>query len=346
VKHREGTRPRRLSAGCRAVLGALLLLLAADLATAHPLAPSLLDLRETGPGRFAVLWRRPQLLPVGAHPEPLLPGHCHPAMPPVEKEEGAALVTRWTVECGRAGLIGGSLAMRGLAETGSEVLVRVVLADGRRLQTVLRPDAPSFVLPAAQSAAGAASAYLRLGIEHLLSGWDHLAFVLGLVLLVGGRRRLLGTITAFTLGHSVTLSLATLRLVRLPPALIEAAIALSILVLAVELARERSTLLGQHPSLMAAGFGLLHGLGFAGALARVGLPLREIPLALLSFNVGIELGQIGFVLGVLGLGLLLGPVLRRLPAWSTAVPAYGIGTLAAFCVFERVAGLLPLTWIR
>jgi hydrogenase/urease accessory protein HupE len=339
VKDRGGTRHWRLSAGCRAVLGVLLLPLAADLAAAHPLAPSLLDLRETGLGRFAVLWRRPQLLPVGARPEPLLPGHCHTATPLVEKEEGAALVTRWTADCGRAGLTGESVAVRGLAETGSDVLVRVVLADGRRLQAVLRPDAPSFVLPAVQSAAGAASGYLRLGIEHLLTGWDHLAFVLGLVLLVGGRRRLLGTITAFTLGHSVTLSLAALGLVRLPPAFIEAAIALSILVLAVEVARDRPTLLGQRPWLMAAGFGLLHGLGFAGALARVGLPRREIPLALLSFNVGIELGQIGFVLAVLGLGLLVGPVLRRLPAWSTALPAYVIGTLAAFWMFERVAGL-------
>ena len=328
----------------RAVLGALLLLLlqGAGPAAAHPLAPSLLDLREEAPGRMAVLWRRPQLMPVGADPEPVLPSSCHTVAPPVEAPEGDALVTRWTVDCGRAGLTGASVAVSGLADAGSDVLLRVILADGRRLRTVrtvLRPNAPSFLLPAAQSPAGVAAGYLTLGIEHLLTGPDHLAFVLGLVLLVGSRRRLLGTITAFTLGHSVTLSLAALGFVRLPPAPIEAAIALSILALAVELARERPTALGRRPWLMAAGFGLLHGLGFAGALAQVGLPAEEIPLALLSFNVGIELGQIGFVLAVLGLGLASSPLLRRLPVRSTALPTYLIGTLAAFWMFERLASL-------
>ncbi len=325
--------------GSGVLAGALLVLLGPGLAAAHPLAPSLLDLREETPGRIAVLWRRPQLLPVGARPEPLLPGRCRIAAPPVETLEGAALVTRWTADCGRAGLTGERIAVNGLAEAGSDVLLRVVLADGRSLRTVLRADAPSFDLPAEQSSAGVAAGYLSLGIEHLLTGPDHLAFVLGLVLLVRSRRRLLGTITAFTLGHSVTLALAALGFVRLPPAPIEAAIALSILVLAVELARERPTPLGRRPWLMAAGFGLLHGLGFAGALAQVGLPAGEIPLALLSFNVGIELGQIGFVLAVLGLGLALSPFLRRLPAWSTAIPTYVIGSLAAFWMFERLAGL-------
>jgi hydrogenase/urease accessory protein HupE len=324
----------------RAALGALLLLLAAGPAAPHPLAPSLLDLRETAPGRIAVLWRRPLLMPVGAHPEPVLPSSCRTvAPPPVEVSEGDALVTRWTVDCGRVGLTGGTIAVSGLAEAGSDALLRVIRADGRSLRAVLRPNAPSFILPVAQSPTGVAAGYLSLGIEHLLTGPDHLVFVLGLVLLVGSRRRLLGTITAFTLGHSVTLSLAALGFVRLPPAPIEAAIALSILVLAVELARERPTVLGRRPWLMAAGFGLLHGLGFAGALAQVGLPVEEIPLALLSFNVGIELGQIGFVLAILGLGLGLRPLLRRLPAWSVAVPTYVIGTLAAFWMFERLASL-------
>jgi hydrogenase/urease accessory protein HupE len=179
-----------------------------------------------------------------------------------------------------------------------------------------------------------------MGIGHLLTGWDHLAFVLGLVLLVGDWRRLLGTVTSFTLGHSLTLSLAALGFVRLPAGPIEAAIALSILILAVELAhRDRPSLLGRRPWLMAASFGLLHGLGFAGALAQVGLPVREIPLALLSFNVGIELGQIAFILAVLGLSFALSPLLRRLPAWTTAVPTYCIGSLAAFWLFQRLAAL-------
>jgi len=322
-----------------ALAGALLALLGPGLAAAHPLAPSLLDLRETVSGRIEVLWRRPQLMPVGAHLEPVLPSSCRPVEPPVEVLKGDALVTRWTVDCGRAGLTGESIAVNGLAEAGSDVLLRVVLADGRSLRTVLRADAPSFDLPAEQSPAGVAASYLSLGIEHLLTGPDHLAFVLGLVLLVRSRRRLLGTITAFTLGHSVTLALAVLGFVRLPLAPIEAAIALSILVLTVELARERPSPLGRRPWLMAAGFGLLHGLGFAGALAQVGLPAGEIPLALLSFNVGIELGQIGFIFAVLALSLAFAPVLRRLPRWSVAVPTYLIGTLAAYWMFERLAGL-------
>lgn len=333
----------RLSCLARgAVLAALLLLGpgSADRAGAHPLAPSLLDLREASPGRITALWRRPQLLRVGVRLEPVLPGRCRTVEPPVETSEGAAQVTRWTVDCGPAGLTGGTVAVRGLAEAGSDALLRVELADGRRVQAVLRAAAPSFVLPPAQRVTSVAAGYLRLGIEHLLTGWDHLAFVLGLILLVGGWRRLLGTATAFTLGHSLTLSLAALGLVRLPPGPIEAAIALSILVLAVELARrDRPTPFGRRPWLMAAGFGLLHGLGFAGALAQVGLPVREIPLALLAFNVGIELAQIGFIVAVLGLVFALAPLLRRLPAWTMAAPTYVIGTLAAFWMFQRLGAL-------
>jgi hydrogenase/urease accessory protein HupE len=335
----------RLRRSClvRGAVLAALLLLGPGLAGAHPLAPSLLDLREaaaTSGGRITALWRRPQLLRVGVRLEPVLPGRCRTIEPPVETSEGAAEVTRWTVDCGPAGLSGGTVAVRGLAEAGSDALLRVELADGRRVQAVLRAAAPSFVLPSEQGAAGVAAGYLTLGIGHLLTGWDHLAFVLSLVLLIGGWRQLLGTVTAFTLGHSLTLSLAALGLVRLPTGPIEVAIALSILALAVELARrDRPTLFGRRPWLMAAGFGLLHGLGFAGALAAVGLPVREIPLALLAFNVGIELAQIGFILAVLGLAFALAPLLRRLPAWTAAVPTYLIGTLAAFWMFQRLAGL-------
>lgn len=332
--------PGRAARRWSAALLALGLLAGARPASAHPLAPSLLELRETEPGRFAVTWRRPLLLPVGAFPEPVLPAHCVVVESPSEIVDGTALVQRWTVDCGARGPGGAAIEVRQLARAGSDVLLRVALADGDVFQAVLRPDAPSAVLPAApQRAAEVGSGYLRLGTEHLLTGWDHLAFVFGLVLLVVGRRRLLGTITAFTLGHSVTLSVAAFGVVHLPPAPIETLIAVSILVLAVELSRRRPTVLGRRPWLMAASFGLLHGLGFAGALAQVGLPAGEIPLALLSFNVGIELGQLVFVAVLLALGRLLGPLLRRLPAWGSAVPAYGIGTLAAFWTFERLAQL-------
>jgi hydrogenase/urease accessory protein HupE len=320
-------------------LVALALLAGAELVVAHPLAPSLLDVREAPSGHTAVLWRRPVLLPVGAHPEPVLPARCRAVGPPAEIIDGPALVRRWTVDCGAAGWTGEQIAVSQLARAGSDVLLRVSLADGRTFQSVLRPAAPAFRLPALQSRTGVAASYLSLGVEHLLTGWDHLAFVLGLVLLVPNRRRLLGTITAFTLGHSVTLSLAALGFVRLPPAPLEAAIAASIFILALELSRDRPTVLGRRPWWMAAGFGLLHGLGFAGALAQVGLPAEEIPLALFSFNVGIELGQIAFVTLLLILGLALRPLQSRLPAWSAAVPTYCIGSLAAFWTLDRLLGL-------
>lgn len=324
----------------RAVLLVLGVLAGVGPAAAHPLAPSLLDLRESAPGHFSVLWRRPLLMPAGANPKPVLPIRCRAVEPPVESIESPALVQRWTIDCDARGLGGESIEVSQLARAGSDVLLRVALANGHTFQAVLRPDAPAVVLPAApQSRAEVAAGYLRLGVEHLLTGWDHLAFVLGLLLLVAGWRRLVGTITAFTLGHSLTLSIAALGFVDLPPAPIEMLIALSILVLAIELSNQQPSVLARRPWLLAASFGLLHGLGFAGALAQVGLPAGEIPLALFSFNVGIELGQLVFVAGLLALGALLAPLRPRLPAWSPALPVYAIGVLAAFWTFERLAQL-------
>jgi hydrogenase/urease accessory protein HupE len=250
--------------------------------------------------------------------------------------EGTALVARWAVDCGRGGLAGAEIGVEGLEAVRSDVLLRVTRADGSEVRAVLRAEAPVFRLPRSQRPLDVAAGYLALGIEHLLTGADHLVFLLGLMLLVRERRRLLATVTAFTLGHSVTLSLAALGFVHIPSAPAEAAIALSILVLAVELARERPGALSRRPWAMAAAFGLLHGLGFAGALAEVGLPAREIPLALLSFNTGIEVAQIAFLGAVSVLLLVWRPVGRRLPAWSALVPVYGIGSLAVYWVLERV----------
>ncbi len=307
---------------------------------AHPLAPSLLELTEEPSGRVRARWRQPLQLPAGARLEPLLPAHCAVVAQPVETVDGVALLRHWAVDCGARGLSGARIEVGGLAMAGSDVLLRAVLSDGRVLQTILRAHAPAYTLPAVPQGRGeVASSYLRLGIEHLLTGWDHLAFVLGLCLLVAGWRRLLGTITAFTFGHSLTLSAAALGFVRVPPAPVEALIALSILTLAIELARPQRSALGERPWLMAAGFGLLHGLGFAGALAQAGLPHNEIPLALCAFNLGIEAGQLAFVGAVLVGVALLARVRPRLPAWSAAAPTYAIGVLAAYWTFERLAQL-------
>ena len=313
---------------------AVLVLLAIP-AAAHPLAPSLLEIRESPGGRAAVLWKMPLQRPAGADPRPMLPAACRPG-PRNTFVEGTALVARWAVDCGRGGLAGAEIGVKGVETVRSDVLLRVTRADGSEVRAVLRPEAPVFRLPRSQRPFDVASGYLALGVEHLLTGADHLLFLLGLMLLVRERRRLLATVTAFTLGHSVTLSLAALGVVHIPSASAEIAIALSILVLAVELARERPGALSRRPWAMAAVFGLLHGLGFAGALAEVGLPAREIPLALLAFNTGIELAQIAFLGGVFVLLLVWRPVARRLPAWSASVPVYGIGSVAVYWVLERV----------
>jgi hydrogenase/urease accessory protein HupE len=198
-----------------------------------------------------------------------------------------------------------------------------------------------YVVPERQGPFEVLADYAALGGEHILTGLDHLLFVWGLLLLVSTRRALIFTITAFTLGHSVTLSLAVLGYVDFPTGLVELAIAISILVLAVELTSSGGWgALRRHPSLLAGSFGLLHGFGFAGALADVGLPPEEIPLSLLSFNVGIELGQLAFVFCVLLAGRLLRPLVAGSPGWMRAAPAYAIGSLAVFWCFERAQSLL------
>jgi hydrogenase/urease accessory protein HupE len=206
---------------------------------------------------------------------------------------------------------------------------------------VLRAGSDSFVVPERERAFDVLRSYAALGIEHILLGLDHLLFVFGLLLLVGRRSAaLVKTITAFTAGHSVTLSLAALGLVRVPQAPVELLIALSVFALAVELARPDRGAVGRRPWVMALLFGLLHGLGFAAALAQVGLPETDIPLALFSFNVGIEIGQLAFVAVIVAGRHWLARPLARLPRWSEAVPIYTLGCLAAYWCFERAAALV------
>jgi len=316
-------------------------LLAAAPAAAHPLAPALLELREIGAEAVAVTWKQPALRALGSDLRPVLPAGCEGIGRPEVVREGTAMLSTWRVRC-PGGLTGRTIGVEGIAGSGADVLLRVELASGASSRSVLTAEAPSFEVPGDPSPFGVLSGYGTLGVEHILFGWDHLLFVLGLVLLVGPGRALLWTITAFTLGHSVTLALASLGLVRVPQAPIEALIALSIYVLAIEVVRDgmgHRTVLKRAPWAVAAGFGLLHGLGFAGALAEVGLPQGEIPLALLSFNIGIELGQLAFV--ALALGVLAGltwvPV--PWPVWSRQLPAYGIGTLGVYWLLERLATL-------
>ena len=310
---------------------------------AHALSPALLALRETSPGTFAVTWKIPTLRMLGADLRPLLPSTCPAVGQPSLDETIESLTTTWTIECGSGGIVGTTIGVDGLGVAKTDALLHLELADGRAIDTVLRVGTPTFVVPERDTALAVAHRYVGLGIDHILSGYDHLLFVFGLLLLATDWRRLVATITAFTLGHSVTLTLAVLDVARVPPAPVEVLIAFSIFVLAVELARfdagPDATLMRRRPWLMALGFGFLHGLGFAGTLRAAGLPADAVPLALLGFNVGIEIGQLAFVLAVLALRAGLRPALARLPAWADAVPTYAMGTLAACWMIERARAL-------
>jgi hydrogenase/urease accessory protein HupE len=274
------------------------------LALAHPLEPSLLELREGGAGHVDVVWTTPARRVPGVVMRVVLPPRCRDA--------------------------------------ASEVLVRLFFRDGRLVQGVLTEDAPELTVPAEPRRLDVVAAYGRLGVHHILTGLDHLAFVLGLLLLVGGRS-FLPAVTAFTLGHSVTLALAVLGLVAVPQRPVEVLIAASVFVLAVELARDGQaprSLLARRPWVMACAFGLLHGFGFAGALADIGLPEGDIPLALGSFNVGIELGQIAVVLLALAAARAVRGAVAGGGRWWRMIPAYAIGSVAFCWMLERVAVLL------
>lgn len=320
----------------------LLGLLLPALATAHPLAPALLQLQESAPGHYEVLWRtsvtRTQRLDVA----PELPAACvETAKPQIATEGGDAVVARWQVQCAST-LTGQRIAVQGLTQSGINVIVHIRSAAGV-VDTLLGPDQTEFVVPEPAAQSPVFVSYLRLGVEHLLGGFDHLLFVAGLVLLVRRWRPLLITITAFTLGHSVTLALASLGLIAVPQAWAELGIALSILLLAVEVTRPVSatpSLLRRRPWLMAAGFGLLHGLGFAGALAETGLPKEGILQALLAFNIGIELGQLLWILALLAVAKA-GRRMLKIPSETMvrALPAYVIGVLAAYWCWDRLAAL-------
>ena len=311
-------------------------------ASAHPMAPALLEVRELAGGRAAVVWKTPRLLPSAVPMDPVLPARCKALEPRATVTTADAVIERWMVDCGGAGLVGLTLGASGLRENAATAILRIALADGRSIRALIGGRKPEFEVPEREAPWAVLRAYVGLGIEHLVFGIDHLLFVLGLLVLLGERRRLLAAITSFTAGHSVTLSLATLGLVAVPPRPIEAGIAVSILLLAVELENRRGgsqSILSRRPWLMALGFGFLHGLGFAGALTEVGLPEGEIPLALFGFNLGIEIAQVGFVLLALSLAAAGRRMRVPVPAWLVRAPAYGIGTLAAYWSIERAAAI-------
>jgi hydrogenase/urease accessory protein HupE len=309
----------------------------------HALQPGYLELRLIDKDLYAVVWKTPAS---GGRPMAItaqLPESCDPRTPGQPIWDGAAYVARWTASC-PGGMEGGVIHVVGLDRTSTDVLVRFDFADGVTEARRLTPDNPSFTVPIQPSRLEVVRTYFSLGVEHILSGIDHLLFVLALLLLVNGVRRLVVTVTAFTLAHSLTLAGATLGFVHMPGPPIEAVIALSIVFVASEIIHSRqgrSGLTEQYPWVVAFTFGLLHGFGFAGALSEIGLPQQSIPIALLFFNVGVEIGQLLFIASVFAIISLARQITRSIdvprPAWAWAVPPYAIGSLAIFWVIQRIA---------
>jgi hydrogenase/urease accessory protein HupE len=336
------------------LLGLLVLFVLPPAVGAHPLAPSLLQLEEQDTGQFDVLWKQSALTSSRTQVRPVLPSHCVEMTSPAMERKGSALLVRWRVNCADIGVEGQRIEVQGLAEAKTEALIRVRLRDGRQLSSLLRADDASFVVPTRAQPLDVWRDYMGYGFEHILSGLDHLLFVFGLLLLSTRLRSLVETVTSFTLGHSLTLSLCALGWLSIPSGPAEVAIAASLLVLAVELSRgpeQRATWMRRWPWLMALSFGLLHGMGFAGALRELGLPQEELLVALFSFNLGIEIGQLAFiavVLTVLSLGLrffsgemptgLPTNLFSKLSPRLRGVSVYGMGTLSAYWLYERLGG--------
>jgi hydrogenase/urease accessory protein HupE len=321
----------------------LLALLVGSVAQAHESRPAYLELKETAPGRFDVLWRTPVLagmrLPIALQ----IPDDVHNVKPPELQELADSLVERRWIDAGPAGLAGKRIGFAGLQLTITDVLVRVQMLDGRTSTTIARGSQPWVEIAASQSWWEVAETYAVQGIRHILFGADHLLFVLGLLLIVADRWMLVKTVTAFTVAHSITLALATLGYANLPLPPLNAAIALSILFLGPEIVhvwRGETSFTIRHPWVVAFAFGLLHGFGFATALTEAGLPRSDLPLALVSFNVGVELGQLGFVALILGLERSFRVLEVRWPRWMEALPGYAVGSFGAFWTIQRIALLL------
>lgn len=307
-------------------LAALWLGLSASLACAHEMSMAEMEIRETTRGEFFWQWTASGNRPAGEELTPVWPAGCR--------------VEASMLRCGEGGLKG-TLAIEGVGERYSAALVKVFWLDGQsRVFTITSAQPTVQLYGAAQDRRGMgeiAGAYTVLGVEHILSGFDHLAFVLGLLFLVGFQRRLILTITAFTLAHSLTLALSVFGILTLRPPPVEATIALSIMLVAGEALHRRETLSRRWPAVVAFLFGLVHGLGFAGALSEIGLPQKHLAVALLTFNVGVELGQLLVVAGAFALSRLV----ARQPKLALArTPAlYAIGGVAAYWSIGRIVSL-------
>jgi len=307
---------------------------------AHEVRPAYLELKQTSQDTFDVGWKVPArggTMRLGLYVR--LPQECENLTDPRGMFTGGAYIERWSIRHPDA-LVGSTINIDGLKTTLTDVLVRIERLDGTTQVARLSPTNPSLIIKASPSAWQVAWTYLALGVEHILLGIDHLLFVLALLILVKGWKRVVGTITAFTVAHSITLAAATLSVVHVPGPPVEAIIALSIVFVAAEIIHGRQGrpgLSAKWPWIVAFTFGLLHGLGFASALSEVGLPQRAIPLSLLFFNVGVELGQLLFITVVAVVVVAAKRIPIHVPCRAELFPPYAVGAVAMFWTLQRVA---------
>ena len=323
----------------RLLVAILMALALQGAAGAHELRPGFLEISQTGAETYDVRFKVPARgdLRLGLYVR--LPADCTDATPARSERSGAALIENRAVQC-PGGLANREVSIAGLSSTFTDVVVRVESGDGAIQAARLTPDSPSFTVAAAPTWVETARTYFLLGVEHILLGIDHLLFVLALLLLVRDVWMLVKVITAFTVAHSITLALAALGWAHIPQAPVEAVIALSIMFVAAEIVRQtgpQNDFTKRAPWIVAFLFGLLHGLGFGGALKEIGLPQSDVPLALLTFNLGVEAGQLLFVFAVVGAGALVRRALSFDLAWLRTALGYGIGSLAAVWFVQRVA---------
>jgi hydrogenase/urease accessory protein HupE len=324
----------------RAFLLVLILAALVPALSAHEVRPAYLELRQTSSETYDAFWKVPgqgENLRLGIYVE--FPAGTTNITTPRASMANNAFTERWKVKR-EGGLTGGIVHIAGLTATMTEVLVRLERLDGSTQVTRLTPAAPSFTVEAAPNGLEVARTYTVLGIEHILTGIDHLLFILALLVITGGGWRLVKTVTAFTISHSLTLTAATLGWVHIPPPPVEAVIALSIVFVAAEIIRQQRGVEGitaRAPWLVAFTFGLMHGLGFAGGLSEAGLPAGHIPSALLFFSVGVETGHFLFIGVVLASIALVRRIRIPCPRWAELVPPYAIGATATFWVIQRIA---------
>lgn len=328
-------------------LAAVVSILILSPAHAHELDPGYLDLREIEQGSYQIYWRKPDVQGRQMAIDAALPASCSPNSAPPPVHDGVAWVSHWTAVC-RVSLAGQEIEIQGLEKQNTDVLVRLQPLERPPMTIRLTPTETAFAVPEAQSALQVFWTYAVLGFEHILEGWDHLLFVFALVLLIRNGRRLVGAITAFTIAHSITLALAALGHVTIPGPPVEAIIALSVVFLAIEIIKRdgsQSRLSERAPWLVSFSFGLLHGLGFAGALQDIGLPDVDIALALLAFNLGVEAGQLAFVAVIMIVGIvawrlanILGKISPNMLKMGNALAGYGVGGVATFWLAERLSG--------